>query len=150
MLGKILKKEGDMVAVGEVIGYLESSPKPRRRGRFSGLKRSVTQEKDRRSNASHQRPPPSQSPPQNNRSRPQDARRPRHPAARRALREHGLTAADVEATGPSLRRKDVLRYVDEQKTAKPAREASRTPARDRKTRTAGRSTPTANSKKSCR
>jgi 2-oxoglutarate dehydrogenase E2 component (dihydrolipoamide succinyltransferase) len=40
------------------------------------------------------------------------------PAARRALREYGLKAADVEARGPSLRRKDVLRHIDEQKARK--------------------------------
>src|SRR5262249_10621265 len=37
------------------------------------------------------------------------------PAARRALREHGLHAADVPASGPTLRTDDVLRHLDAQK-----------------------------------
>jgi 2-oxoglutarate dehydrogenase E2 component (dihydrolipoamide succinyltransferase) len=35
------------------------------------------------------------------------------PAARRALRDHGLSAADVEAKGPRIEREDVLRHVEE-------------------------------------
>ena len=41
------------------------------------------------------------------------------PAARRALREHGLHAADIEASGPTLRTEDVLRHVDDRKKTKP-------------------------------
>jgi 2-oxoglutarate dehydrogenase E2 component (dihydrolipoamide succinyltransferase) len=40
------------------------------------------------------------------------------PAARRALREHNLTTADVAASGTSLRRRDVLRHVESAKAKK--------------------------------
>jgi 2-oxoglutarate dehydrogenase E2 component (dihydrolipoamide succinyltransferase) len=61
------------------------------------------------------------------------------PAARRALREHGLKASEVAAKGESLRRKDVLRYLEsrteskEKKSAEPRREkADKPPAKPEK------------------
>src|SRR5262249_7524586 len=40
------------------------------------------------------------------------------PAARRGLREFGLKASDIDSKGESLRRKDVLRYIETQKERK--------------------------------
>jgi 2-oxoglutarate dehydrogenase E2 component (dihydrolipoamide succinyltransferase) len=37
------------------------------------------------------------------------------PAARRALREHGLRATDIEPSGPTVRTDDVLRHLETQK-----------------------------------
>ena len=134
VLGQILKKEGETVAVGDVIGYLEKQ---------SDGAPSKTPSPQQAAEKTAENVPPMPSTPRSHlktgdpeesvvtggsASGPvQAARRTQKthddisitPAARRALREHGLTAADVEATGPSLRRKDVLRHVDEQKTKQP-------------------------------
>jgi 2-oxoglutarate dehydrogenase E2 component (dihydrolipoamide succinyltransferase) len=119
VLEKILKREGDTVAVGDVIAYLESSPKHDGEAASAAGKDASPKKKDSDTTA-----PPltttDATPTSQKSQQPHDAKVPVTPAARRALREHGLTAADVEATGPSLRRKDVLRHVDEQKDKKPA------------------------------
>ncbi len=134
VLGKILKKEGEMVAVGDVIGYLESSPKHDGAAASAAVKDASPKKKDSEATAPPSPPtdakfPTKQSP------QPHAADVPVTPAARRALREHGLTAADVEATGPSLRRKDVLRHIDEQETTKPAaKPAERQPKEEKRQR----------------
>jgi 2-oxoglutarate dehydrogenase E2 component (dihydrolipoamide succinyltransferase) len=134
VLGQILKHEGDTVAVGEVIGYLEKqsaeapskTPTPEQAAKkaaenvpaTSSTPRSQLKTGDPEENivtgGSGSGPVLA-----SNSSHDKHDDIPITPAARRALREHGLKAADVDAKGPSLRRKDVLRYVDEQKTAKP-------------------------------
>ena len=58
VLGQILKNEGDTVAVGEVIALPRNIPQARRRGRFSGRERHVTQEKRTLNQAHHHQPPP--------------------------------------------------------------------------------------------
>jgi 2-oxoglutarate dehydrogenase E2 component (dihydrolipoamide succinyltransferase) len=50
------------------------------------------------------------------------------PSARRALREHGLAANEVEAAGKQLRREDVLRHVQRKKL--PKRDGQSMPARE--------------------
>ncbi len=102
VLGRVLKKEGDMVAVGDVIGYVEPSPK------FDGAAASA---------AVQPAPQPTKPAEQVVVSAPE-----KHtddiavsPAARRALREHGLHAADIAASGPTLRTDDVMRHLDDQK-----------------------------------
>jgi 2-oxoglutarate dehydrogenase E2 component (dihydrolipoamide succinyltransferase) len=107
VLGQILKKEGDMVGVGDVIGYVEeqgsaNAKKPEPIQQETNAKESPQEPAVEKASKKHADDVPVT------------------PAARRALREHGLTAADVEATGPSLRRKDVLRHVEEQKSNPPA------------------------------
>jgi 2-oxoglutarate dehydrogenase E2 component (dihydrolipoamide succinyltransferase) len=122
VLGKILKQEGDTVAVGDVIGYVEEQ------GSGAAKKPEPAKQK------SNGKELPKETPVEHS-SEKQVADVPVTPAARRALREHGLTAADVEATGPSLRRKDVLRHVDEQKTAKPTtKPVERQPAAEKSER----------------
>ena len=118
VLGQILKHEGDIVAVGEVIGYLESSSKAGEAASADG-KNAPPQKKDSQTNSA---PAPAANPtlPSKQSPQPHNVEIPVTPAARRALREHHLKAADVEATGPSLRRKDVLRYVEEQRDKMPA------------------------------
>jgi 2-oxoglutarate dehydrogenase E2 component (dihydrolipoamide succinyltransferase) len=135
VLAQILKHEGDTVAVGEVIGYLEKQ---------SAAVPSKTPSPQEAAEKVAENVPPTPTTPRSqlktgdpeesvvtggsasgpvlatNSSQNKHDDIPITPAARRALREHGLKAADVEAKGPSLRRKDVLRYVDDQKTAKPA------------------------------
>jgi 2-oxoglutarate dehydrogenase E2 component (dihydrolipoamide succinyltransferase) len=135
ILAQILKQEGDTVAVGDVIAYLDSSPK-RDGEAASAAGDALPKKKDAQTSATPPTAPNAivttiQSP------QPHDADIPVTPAARRALREHGLTAADVEATGPSLRRKDVLRHVDEQKEKKPAtKPAERQPEVEKRERPA--------------
>src|SRR4051794_7971482 len=135
VLAQILKHEGDTVAVGEVIGYLEKQ---------SAAVPSKTPSPQEAAEKVAENVPPTPTTPRTqlktgnpeesvvtggsasgpvlatNSSQNKHDDIPITPAARRALREHGLKAADVEAKGPSLRRTDVLRYVDDQKTAKPA------------------------------
>jgi 2-oxoglutarate dehydrogenase E2 component (dihydrolipoamide succinyltransferase) len=149
VLAKILKKEGETVAVGEVIGHLEKAatatskqdgkagvakgepasekalekerpkkepqpnepirrePVPKELDHEIGAKESVRRESAQKE-AAHKEGP--------------EAGEAIHvtPAARRALREHGLAAADIDTDRPTLRAKDVLRYVEKQRTHKPS------------------------------
>jgi 2-oxoglutarate dehydrogenase E2 component (dihydrolipoamide succinyltransferase) len=140
VLGKILKQEGDMVAVGDVIGYLEAAPaKTSGDGEAAGAPgtsaagQKVPQPKTVSDDAPKQ-PPASASSTQTNPapdSHPTDI--PATPAARRALREYGLSATEVAASGPTLQPTDVLRYVEEQKAKKSATEPA--PARTAATET---------------
>ncbi len=117
VLGQILKKEGDMVTVGDVIGYVEPSPK----GVDEAASAAGQNASPNKKGSEATTPPPTATsatvPTEKSHQSPADV--PVTPAARRALREHGLTAADVEPTGPSLGREDVLRHVEEQKDKKP-------------------------------
>src|SRR4051812_23863039 len=155
ILGQILKHEGDTVAVGEVIGYLEKQ---------SAEAPSETPTPEQAAKKAAESVPATSSTPRSqlktgdpeenivtggSASGPVLARNSSHdkyddipitPAARRALREHGLKAADVEAKGPSLRRKDVLRHIDEQKTAKPTQKpAEPQPKTEKRERSASQS-----------
>src|SRR5262249_38693655 len=97
VIGKILKKEGDMVAVGDVIGYVEEQ------GSASATKSESAREQSK-STASP--PQPAVKPTEHVVISAPDKQAEDiavSPAARRALREHGLHAADVAASGPTLR-----------------------------------------------
>jgi 2-oxoglutarate dehydrogenase E2 component (dihydrolipoamide succinyltransferase) len=102
VLGKVLKKEGDMVAVGEVIAYVEASPKP------DGAPASAAVE------TSPQSKKPAEQVVESAPEKQTDDIAV-SPAARRALREHGLHAADISASGHTLRTDDVFRHLDEKK-----------------------------------
>jgi 2-oxoglutarate dehydrogenase E2 component (dihydrolipoamide succinyltransferase) len=121
ILGRILKREGEMVEVGDVIGYVENGdgsttktqapearlpepPKPQEPQEVVKTQGPVIQPKAEDAKPAETESKPSKS----------DSDVPVTPAARRALREYGLTAADIEAKGESLRKKDVLRYVESQ------------------------------------
>src|SRR4051812_35172525 len=113
VLGQILKREGDMVAVGEVIAYLEkhSDGAPSKTATPEQAAKQVAENVP--SNFSTSRSQLKTGDPEESivtggsASGPVDAEKqsrhthealPTPPAARRALREHGLTAADIEAT----------------------------------------------------
>jgi 2-oxoglutarate dehydrogenase E2 component (dihydrolipoamide succinyltransferase) len=66
------------------------------------------------------------------------------PAARRALREYGLKSGDIDTKGDSLRRKDVLRFIETQKEQKAAAPApAATPTDSTKSHPAAASSPDA-------
>ena len=143
VLGQILKKEGEMVVVGDVIGYLENgdgkakSPAP--------LAPAPTKEKPdvvaTQGPSLQERPasaPPASEPTNgataSTKPRPSvavppapadhpDSEIPVTPAARRALREHGLKPSDVHHEGETIRTDDVIRHVESlQPTSSPAPE----------------------------
>jgi 2-oxoglutarate dehydrogenase E2 component (dihydrolipoamide succinyltransferase) len=112
VIGKILKKEGDMVAVGDVIGYVEEQ------AGAPAKKAEPAPEKPAASAAVQPAPESTESPKQVVESAPEKVTEEVavSPAARRALREHGLRAADIEASGSTVRTDDVLRHLDAQKS----------------------------------
>ncbi|HEX3600753.1 MAG TPA: 2-oxoglutarate dehydrogenase complex dihydrolipoyllysine-residue succinyltransferase [Lacipirellulaceae bacterium] len=131
VLGRILKREGEMVVVGDVIGYLENGDAGKAK-------------KPEPTAAPKSQPGPAPTaPPTKSEEKPaapvaeqvavkaepapvaEKSKSDKHngdvavtPAARRALREFGLKATDIDSKGDSLRRKDVLRYVESQKEQK--------------------------------
>jgi 2-oxoglutarate dehydrogenase E2 component (dihydrolipoamide succinyltransferase) len=118
VLVKILKNEGETVAVGEVIGYLEKDGAAAREKAEPTRKKpaaeSIVADKE---TLATQAPLQEPAPNEQHKSTDEIAVT---PAARRALRDHGLTAADIDVEGGRLHRKDVLRYVEEQRNKKPA------------------------------
>src|SRR3954470_15551972 len=110
VLGKGLKKEGDMVAVGDVIAYVEEQDS-------AGDKKPEPAQTESNTTAPPLAPA-KKSAEQVVESAPekQADEIAVSPAARRALREHGLHAADISARGPTLRTDDVFRHLDKQKS----------------------------------
>ncbi len=104
VIGQILKHEGDMVSVGDVIGYVEPSSKPTGDGAAASAAVAPASQPTSSSKQVIESTPEKQS-----------DEVAVSPAARRALREHGLHAADIAASGSTLRTEDVLRHLDEQK-----------------------------------
>ncbi len=116
VIGQILKREGDMVAVGDIIGYVEPSSKPTGDGAAASAAMPPAQ-----------KAAPADKPTEDAKAQPSDI--PVSPAARRALREHGLSASDIEASGPTLSVGDIQRHLDERKSQPaPAKAAERPPA----------------------
>jgi 2-oxoglutarate dehydrogenase E2 component (dihydrolipoamide succinyltransferase) len=133
VLAKILKQQGETVAVGEVIAYLEKdgqSPREKRdsnaRAEKKELKKERPEDKPSSKQASAKEPEQAVADTKVAANRDQkkktttDEREsteeiPTTPSARRALRDHGLAAADIPANGPRIHRKDVLRYVEEKR-----------------------------------
>lgn len=146
-LVEILKKEGERVAVGEVIGRIdESGGEGKSKGRAESKQEADSEEEagdeqDIKSQAKEATETTTKSKPQKPKAKPAKAEsngEPEQvdakdearadadtqlsaenledevsatPSARRALREHGLSAEDVQAEGERLRREDVDRYV---------------------------------------
>jgi 2-oxoglutarate dehydrogenase E2 component (dihydrolipoamide succinyltransferase) len=116
VLEKILKKEGETVSVGEVIGYIQEG-----NGKPGGAKQDQTKnagenpaaaEKPRLAEKSPEKSP-AKSPAKSNPKVAEEAPAlPITPSARRALREHRLSAVDVEPAGDRIRREDVIRHVE--------------------------------------
>ncbi|HVT29725.1 MAG TPA: 2-oxoglutarate dehydrogenase complex dihydrolipoyllysine-residue succinyltransferase [Lacipirellulaceae bacterium] len=122
VLEKILKHEGEMVGVGEIIGYVGTDGKAK--GKEPEHKEAAAPSPDAEALQSRAREGADR---HHEPSKPVSGV-PVTPAARRALREHGLSASDVEAEGPSLRQDDVLRYIEEHKIEEPQKvAASRVP-----------------------
>jgi 2-oxoglutarate dehydrogenase E2 component (dihydrolipoamide succinyltransferase) len=133
VMGKILKREGDVVAVGDMIGYVEqdgAAPRDKAAAPHNNSTREPTH--DDAAKAARQTDRPLEATLPQTKTAGVKADRPSRavasteaksgqrtddvpvtPAARRALRDHGMTAADVEASGPRIDRDDVLRRVKE-------------------------------------
>lgn len=131
VIGRILKHDGEMVAVGDIIGYLEASPMQTPTApRPGGTVASATMQPAPQSKEPHAPTHPLAQP-----ALPPTPTASAHhdlavtPAARRALREHGLSPADIESTGTTLSALDVQRYLDEQKSkTSPTKPSEATPA----------------------
>jgi 2-oxoglutarate dehydrogenase E2 component (dihydrolipoamide succinyltransferase) len=152
VLAKILKHEGDSVSIGETIAVLEHDGKPAENEKPKPEKAEAQVKKDAEVKKKEPPPappaPPQEAPPS---KPPASAKLPAEPAkpselpelsrerrvapalspsARRALRELGIRAEDIPATGKPIRREDVLRHAEERQ---PAEEVGReTPAEERK------------------
>jgi 2-oxoglutarate dehydrogenase E2 component (dihydrolipoamide succinyltransferase) len=131
VLAKILKQQGETVAVGEVIAYLEKdgkAPREKRDSEASAEKKPAPKEPSEKKSATEKtatkesepvaaeqkREEPTEPGGKNNSDDGNSAvELPVTPSARRALRDHGLAAADIQAKGPRIHRKDVLRYVEQ-------------------------------------
>jgi 2-oxoglutarate dehydrogenase E2 component (dihydrolipoamide succinyltransferase) len=131
VLAKILKQQGETVAVGEVIAYLEKdgqSPREKRDSNAPAAKKESQKELSEHKPTSKKAgaKEPAQAVADKKDAAPRDQERMTTPddgesaaeiavtpSARRALRDHSLTAADIPANGPRIHRKDVLRYVEE-------------------------------------
>jgi len=103
---KVLKQQGERAAIGEVIALLETSAPA------DGEKK----------------PKPAKKPKAESATTSEAAQPAVAPSARRALREHGLSAEEVQASGPGgrLLKEDVLRHVAEQEA--PSEEPPANPA----------------------
>ena len=136
VMGQIVKREGETVAVGDVIGYLEQDGAPsgdkaeaakKDERKADRAKPAVEKAEQPREETQAKKKPGGQATEVATAERPSKEKKeqpaddiPITPAARRALRDHGLTAADIEAKGPRIQRKDVLRHVEEQQNKLPA------------------------------
>jgi 2-oxoglutarate dehydrogenase E2 component (dihydrolipoamide succinyltransferase) len=137
ILRQILKREGEMVVVGDVIGYLENGDaKAKSDGEQAAptsppaapeiketpevvapqgpkLQERSTEAQDSNKDAFIKpRPTTLRAVPVADAPEQQDAEIPATPAARRALREHGLKPSDVHHEGGAIRTDDVLRHLD--------------------------------------
>jgi 2-oxoglutarate dehydrogenase E2 component (dihydrolipoamide succinyltransferase) len=122
VITKILKHEGEVVPVGEVVGYLEEAPQSAGQSLAAIPARPATPETPREAPAAgaaasaESQPPPA-------RPSQADGRQPAHvmPAAAAALARGQLRAEQVQATGPGgrLLKEDVLRHVQQQSRPSP-------------------------------
>jgi len=137
VLSKILKREGETVSIGDVIAQIEqtdgrSTKKPSRekaaKTRSGTGKKKSKQPKSKGEKSKREKAQPESEQREQGTAQPQEPspaapspsaqRRERRqpyatPSARRALRQYGLTEAEVEASGDQLRREDVERYVQQ-------------------------------------
>lgn len=114
IMGKQLKKQGEVAKVGEVIAYLEPAEST---GSAAGAKAETEPAR-----------PTQKLPVDSNATEPRIM-----PAAQRALEEHGLRAGDVTGTGPGGRilKEDVLRATEAQVTPKSPTKPAAVPAPSR-------------------
>jgi 2-oxoglutarate dehydrogenase E2 component (dihydrolipoamide succinyltransferase) len=124
VLGKILKREGEMVTVGDVIGYVENGDGAKTNAPAPAAPAPAAKVEEKAPTPAPA--PPSEKAATKTAPAAEEHKSEKHtngdvavtPAARRALREFGLKAADIDATGDSLHSRDVLRYVESQKDRK--------------------------------
>jgi 2-oxoglutarate dehydrogenase E2 component (dihydrolipoamide succinyltransferase) len=111
ILSRIMKKDGDKVAVGEVIALIdpdgEAAPQTSEKSQKPEAKPPAPQ--------SRSAPPSAGSKPKQANVSPAASEPVAAPSVRRLLREHHVSAQDVEPTGEGGRvlREDVLRYAQE-------------------------------------
>jgi len=113
---QVLKKAGETAAVGEVVGYIEPAAEPVAAPPAAEPTPPAAEEPA-------EAPLPQQAAAEAEAPQVETAGR-ILPAARRALIEHGLSAEEVQATGPGgrLLKEDVLRHVRQRRPAEPVRE----------------------------
>ena len=166
---QVLKKQGDMANVGEVIGYMEegeaAAPAPAKEEPKEEPKEEAGQEPAEEEeapaavsgsdNGSPKKAPAEEPEPARVDAKPEPAEsgedtpqgEPRvMPAAQQELAKHGLDASEVKATGPGgrLLKEDVLRHVEDAdaKQAEPKKEApARQPAESAPAQPAAASAP---------
>src|SRR6478752_5721496 len=126
ILGKILKREGERITVGDVGGYPENGDGEKAKKPEPALatpKQQPAPAPPAPAAKAEENPAPSSPAPAavKNESAPvaEKSKSNKHngdvavtPAARRALREYGLKSGDIDTKGDSLRRKDVLRFIE--------------------------------------
>ena len=157
---KILKKDGEEAAPGDIIAQIEESGEPQGKGNKAAVddKKAAQEPPKKDPNEPERKEPPQKKPPREDPPKdkppvrqPPDEDKPDKirvsekagsdgadtrvlPAARRLLAEHDIDAGDVDATGPGgrLLKEDVLRHLErhEQDAEKPAVPATRTLADD--------------------
>ena len=104
---QVLKQKGEVAKVGEVIAYLEKD------GQAKAAQKPAEKKIEEKS-----QPKPAPAPEPGSVARaatePKPSEKRVMPAAQRALEEHGISAEQVEATGPGgrLLKEDVLRHVE--------------------------------------
>jgi 2-oxoglutarate dehydrogenase E2 component (dihydrolipoamide succinyltransferase) len=112
VIAKILKKVGEIVAVGDAIAHIDESGQGAK-----ARKESQPAEKPAKKEAAEAPPKKEKKEAKESDDANGHGAAPRvMPAAKRLLAEHGVEAKDVEATGPGgrLLKEDVMRYLDEQ------------------------------------
>jgi 2-oxoglutarate dehydrogenase E2 component (dihydrolipoamide succinyltransferase) len=138
VLSKILKSSGEEAGVGEVIGHLEKGDgqKPKKQGEErseeSEKKQKETKEPPQREERTKKKQEGDGEEEADERPIPTVETEPRvMPAAARLLKEHGLKADEVKATGPGgrLLKEDVLKYVESGKRAERTKAAPKKPKR---------------------
>ncbi len=140
ILGQILKREGEMVTVGDVIGYLENgdaakAKKPDPAAASQSQPAAAPPAPVAKIEEKPAAPAPEKIAVKTDPAPVAEQPKPeKHngdiavtPAARRALREFGLKADDIDTDGDSLRRKDVLRYIESQKERQRSASSPSTP-----------------------
>jgi 2-oxoglutarate dehydrogenase E2 component (dihydrolipoamide succinyltransferase) len=129
VISKIVKHDGESVAVGEVIAYLADENHTKDDGTAASVKGAAE-----KAAAEPEKPRATAAPGRPQTEVPGPVARPREsdtlaealpavpPSVRRLLREHHIRAEDVAATaeGGTLRREDVLRYAEERQADRAA------------------------------
>jgi 2-oxoglutarate dehydrogenase E2 component (dihydrolipoamide succinyltransferase) len=128
VLRKVLRKTGETVAVGEVVGELDegAAAQPQKgNGASAGAKPPATAATATRTATSTAAPAPAAAPAQTAHG---PSRAP--PSARRLMAEHGVSSEAVHGSGPGgqVRKEDVLRALEAPAAAPPLPAEARAPA----------------------